>query len=544
MSGKRGRAGSVLMTVLAAFGLVAGGLVPPATADPGGSETTVTVASAQWWQGQRVPLEATVTHDGVPLENAPLAVFVDGRFQAPTVRPPTGTGTLYFVSGLVPPGRHVVEVRHMDYDAPDYGEPGSCSCFSSASVEVEVLDPGTMLTPASWFYGDRTTLHVALPGPSDAWSGTIETFGGLESAPIVDGAADLPLGGRAVQPGSMIWLYQRSDTGRLLSTWALPVDVRTRTTTLEATLPGTVRQGAVVTVPVRVSSPDGGKPQGTVAVEYTRSGTAVQVARATLTDGRAAVKVAVDRIPTGTRTLTVRYTQSDGQAPFSFAGSVHTRSVTVLPRRATQVTTSTGDSWTYAKSRKVTVRVAAAGADPDGRVELWAGRTKVASARVVDGRGTLAVGATRVEPGRRSLTATFVPAVATDAPSKRSWTQQVRKAPATVRLTMDRTRFRAGRPLGGAVHATVRVSVPGLAETGALCLQTRQPGRPWSECWIPGSGPLRSSHHGVKRTKVPSAALVRFHGPERGKMYVRVTYTSRDPDLVAGASRTVTTVWR
>ncbi|MFD6179309.1 MULTISPECIES: hypothetical protein [unclassified Isoptericola] len=543
MSGMRGRAGSVLMTVLAAFGLVVAGLVPPATAAPGDSTTTVTVGGTQWWRGQRVPLDVTVTQDGLPVDGAPVAVFVDGKFQFPMSRLVRGSGEMIFASGAVTPGRHVVEVRHMDYAAPDYGEPGSCSCFSSASVELEVLDPGTMLTPSSWYYGDRTTLHVTLPGPADAWTGTLGEIGSPQSAPIVDGAADVPLGGKEVQPGSMLWLEQKSDTGAVLSRWALPVEVRTRTTALEATLPATVRQGAVVTVPVRVTSPDGATPRGTVGVEYTRSGTPVTVARATLTDGRAAVRLAADRIPTGTRTLTVRYTQSDDLAPFGFAGAVRSGSVTVLPRRATQVTTSTADAWTYARSRKVSVRVTAAGADPDGRVEvLWRG-DKVGSARVVDGRATVWVGGKQVEPGaRRYLTARFVPAAATDAPSRRSWTQRVRKAPATVRLTMDRTRFRAGRPLGD-VRATVRVSVPGLREAGRLCLQTRQPGDRWSECWIPGSGPLRYSHEGVKRITVPSTALIRFHGSERGKMYVRVTYTHHNPNRVAEGSKRVTTVW-
>ncbi|WP_344248993.1 hypothetical protein [Isoptericola hypogeus] len=489
--------------------------------DDGETTTVVSIPDGRWWPGEVVDVDVAVTDaEGSPVEEAVVAVYVDGD---PTLWSflPDGRRTVRLPTDMFAPGDHSVEVRHVAgaTEVP-------CGCLSLASFTLRLDDPGRpLLSPGSWYYGDPTTLQIDLAGTDDPRDGRIELPARGLSAPLADGVATLALDGHELDPLSSLWFEHRTDAGELVSTWRLRPDVRSKPTAITATVPTTMQQGAVVKIPVSVTSPQG-VPPGSAMVGYVENPhgepNLVTIATATLVDGKAVVRVPVASIPVSVRSLEVKY--GGGHPEFAYARSTH--AVTILPRRTTRVSVSTPERWTFATPRRVKVTVSTASGAPRGRVDLIrTGHGKLGSATLVGGKASFLVGGKDAPPGRQAFAARFVPAVATDAGSVRSWKQSVRKARPVVRLTMGRQSFPVGAKLRDGRPATITVRTAGMPERGWLYLQTRDPRaknsswrRQWGSSWR-----LTARDDGVQRIVVPPKTLRTADG-RGGRVYLRAAY--------------------
>jgi len=521
--------GAMLALALVSTGLV----VPSAVADVGAEDSTVVApADERWWTGQDIILDVTVTRDGAPGTGS-VAWLEDGRgsffWRAPLT---DGRATIVIPSRYLSPGRHVVEVRHLEAPATVDPETGQPRYTSSDSVEFEVAAPTTpVLNATSWFYGDGHELRFDLTGtdePQDGTVGVVLGDGGAErSATLVGGVATFVLDGTELDGATYLRFTHRSASGALVSGWTLPVTVQSKPVTLTATVPSAVRYGSDVVVPVKVAS-SRGTPAGRVSVE----GAKVDVlASADLKSGGATLRFPASRLPFGTQNLVVRFTG----AP-EFQLKERTYQVAVRPR-ATSVTVSTPKTWTYGKARRVAVKVSSPGVTPTGRVELWWEGRKVRSATLSRGKASLDVPATRVDAGRQRMVVKYV-GPSTFATTQRAWTQKVAQARPKVTFRMDRTSFPNDWSPDRSVGATVTVETAGLPERGTLCLWSRDPhvDRRWSECWTHWSWKVND---GKRRIRVPGH-VVEIANVASGKTYLKLLYMPKDRNVGQVFSNTIT----
>ncbi|MDO8143854.1 hypothetical protein [Isoptericola sp. 178] len=508
-------AGAVTM----GLALTSGAAVVPAAVAVDGV-TTIELDTDHAWFGQIADVPVTVTEGGAPAEGH-VQLFVDGSRQVPLIELSGGRATLPLFTDLHTVGVHELEVRHLDPDATS-----ECRCASSATTSVEILEPSApLLTPASWIHGAPTTLRFDVTGTDLPTLGSVELqLHDSVAAQLVDGVADLEIAGDEVT-GSMIVLVQRRADGEVLTRWRLPVDVLPAPVTVEAEIPGTWRRGEIVRIPVEVTSAYG-TPTGAVSVALMDDGAGVPLTRESLVDGRAELAVDVADLPGGEQQIEVSVATGDG-----FESTRKQYTVDVLPA-ATRTVVSTASRWTYGTGRTVTVDVTSPAGTPEGRVVLYQAGTRIAGADLVQGHASADVRGKKVEPGRRTIVAKFVPATPDHAASRTSWTQRVRKAQPTVRLRMKRTAYLAYADLTGGKPGRIVVRTTGVPEVGKLVLQTRDPAAKNDGWRSRKSWWLSRSEDGVQRIKVPGRYLDKVGG-RTGRVYLRIRYIPADSEHVA-----------
>lgn len=524
-----GAIGAMLTLALVSTGLA----VPTAVADVEQDSTVIAPAAERWWAGQDVTIDVDVTRDGAP-GTGYVAWLEDGhaayRWRAPLT---DGRATIVIPSMYLQPGRHTVEVRHLETPAAVDPETGQLRYTSSDSVEFEVATPATpVLGAASWYYGDEHDLRFDLTGtdePRDGTVGVVFEEGGPErSATLVDGVATFALDGTEVSGGTNLKLTHTSPTGAHVSSWTVGVYARRKPVTVSATVPSAVRVTSQVVIPVRVTSSQG-TPEGRVYVERDMDDI---LTSATLSDGRATLRFPASRLPLGNNPLVVRF----NGAP-EYEQKSRSYQVDVRPR-ATSVAVSTGRTWTYGKGRRIAVTVSSPGATPTGRVELWSYGKKLRTGTLAKGKASLYVPATRVEPhggDRQSMVVKYV-GPSTFERSQRSWSQKVAEARPKVTFRMDRRSFPADWSDRRSVRATVTVTTAGLPERGRLCLWTRDPQSRhsrWAGCWTNWSWKVDD---GRRTIRVPGVLLA----GSPGKSFIKVEYIPKDPNVRQVFSNTVT----
>ncbi|MEG3614592.1 hypothetical protein [Isoptericola haloaureus] len=482
--------------------------------------TTIELDSDRAWRGQVVGVPVTVTEGGAPAEGY-VQLFVDGAPPLPSVALSEGRAMLALFTGGQPVGPHELEVRHVDWNATT-----ECRCTSSATTSLQILEPTVpVLTPGSWLYGDPVTLRYDVTGTDLATDGTVTLWGDDSSeAPLVDGVAELELAGDETD-GWSITLKQRDAENNTVSTWRLPVDVKSKPVTADVEIPETWRRGETVRIAVDVAS-DHGTPTGEASVTYLDGAEGVRLARETLVDGRGELVVDVTDLPVGEQRIEIR---THGGREYENTRAEHV--VEVLPP-ATRVRVSTDRRWTYAQRRSVDVDVTSSVGTPEGRVVLHQAGRRIGAADLMQGRASVRVWGKKVDPGRRTIVARFVPDSAEHAPSRTSWTQRVRKAQPTVSLRMRRTTYWADVPLTGKKSGRIVVRTPRMPEVGKVVLQTRDPHANNDSWRTRKSWWLSRSEDGVQRIKVPARYLDKV-GDRSGRVFLRVRYVPADSAHVA-----------
>lgn len=518
----------MLTLALVSTGLV----VPSAVADVGEDSTVVAPTDERWWTGQDIALDVTVTRGGAP-GTGYVAWLQDGRGSYFWRTPLTdGRATVVIPSNSLSPGRHVVEVRHVDASAVADPTTRQWPALSSDTFEIELADPARpVLDPPSWYSGDEHRLRFDLTGTDEPREGTVSVAladGVDRSAPLVDGVAAFTLDGTEVPTGARSLRFTHtSPSGAHVSTWSLRVEARSKPVTVTATVPSSVRYGSDVVVPVKATSSHG-TPTGRVSL--TRSSDSKTLASGVVKDGKVTLRFPASRLAFGDTYLAVTF---DGSPEYE--RRVDRWHTLVVRPRATSVTVSTAKTWTYGKARRVSVKVTSPGVTPTGRVELWWDGRKVRSATLSRGKASLYVPATRVDSGRQRMVVKYV-GPSTFAKSQRAWTQKVAQARPKVTFRMDRTSFPMDWSDRRSVRATVAVKTAGLPERGKLCLWSREPhsiDTTWIGCWDNWSWKVDD---GWRTIRVPGVMLQSM----RGKSYLKLQYIPKDPDVRSVFSNTIT----
>ncbi|WP_278235432.1 hypothetical protein [Isoptericola sp. AK164] len=496
-----------------------GALVGVPAAVAADSTTTIELEADRAWRGQVLEVPVRVTQDGAPATGT-VWLYVDGTLVTWYRALSDGGAVLTLFTDRLSGGTHEIEVRHMDGESS-----ADCRCSSSATASLEVVEPTTpLLTPDGWYAGESVSPRFDLTGTDLPADGTVELMGSAVVAPLVDGVAELALTGDEVR-SPQVRLTHRSPEGDVLSRWLLPVDLAARPVTADVEIPETWRRGETVRIAVDVTS-DHGTPTGEASVTYLDGAEGVPLARETLVDGRGELVVDVTDLPVGEQRIEVR---TRGGREYENTRAEHV--VEVLPP-ATRVRVSTARRWTYAQRRSVDVDVTSSVGTPEGRVVLHQAGRRIGAADLVHGRASVRVGGKKVDPGRRTIVARFVPDSGEHAPSRTSWTQRVRKAQPTVRLRMRRTTYWADVDLTGKRSGRIVVRTPGMPEVGRLVLQTRDR-HATNDGWrTRKSWWLSRSEDGVQRIKVPARYLDKAGG-RSGRVHLRVRYVPADREHVA-----------
>ncbi|MFE6971255.1 hypothetical protein [Isoptericola sp. NPDC057653] len=523
MRGARGRVAAVVTAWLVALGVVLTGAVAPvATAAEGESSTTVTLTRERWWQGEEIVLDIVVREGDEPASGG-VRVLLDDRTLGGT-QLTEGVARFTLPRSENAPGDHVLEVRHY--------RSGSTTPSSSATAALQILAPGRPVIPGTRVYGDPADVTVDLTGTDLPRSGRVELANeagtALGAAALADGIATVAVPGTGMTPGRSYRMTLREAAGgTVLSTLFVGANVLKRPAALTVQTASTWRVGQPAKVTVRASS-DLGPVSGTIEVRnHVRSSGAARRS-AELVDGTAAVWFDPDDVLGTSKPDPKVFVEL--RSPF-YAAPVTPKTVTVKQRYQTWVDIDTRSArWTYGLSHRVSLRVTAENkAKLDGKVTLSAGGRSLGSAMVVDGMASVLVSGTALEPGRRELQASFVPAAGTYDGSRWWVTQSIVKAKPSVRLSMDHTWYRVKAKLGSSEAGRVRVSTAGLPERGRLVLETRSPRAAasgwrtrWSADWA-----LTAGDKGVQRVNVPATYLRTADG-KPGKVYLRFRYVPSD----------------
>jgi hypothetical protein len=541
MRGARSRVAAVVTTWLVALGLVVTGAVAPAVAAEGESTTTIALPRERWWQGEEIAVDLAVRQDGMPAGGS-VRVYLLGGMYLGGSQLVNGVARFTLPRSTGAPGEYVLEARH--YPA------GTTTVASSATAGLEILAPGRPVIPDERVYGDPAAVTVDLTGTDLPRSGHIELAGeggtAVGAAALTDGVAEVAVSGTSVVPGRSYRLTQRdAPGGAVVSTWLVGANVQKRPATLTVRTTSTWRVGQRATVTVHASS-DLGAVSGAIEVRnHVRSDWSASASRsAELVDGTATVSYDPDDV--------LNQSKPDPKVFVELASPLYSapitpKIVTVKPRYQTWVDIDTRSTrWTYGLSHRVFFRVTAENrATLDGKVTFSAGSRTLGSAKVVDGKASVLVSGTALQPGRRELQASFVPAVGTHDGTRGWVTQSIVKARPAVRLSMDRTRYRAKADLGSYEAGTVRVATAGMPERGRLVLETRSPRASisgwrtrWATDWT-----LSSSDKGVQRVRVPAKYLRTADG-RPGKVYLRFRYLPSDSAHVSTALSPAVTITR
>lgn len=534
--------GAKVAGFLVAFGLMVTGISVPASAGAATGEPTppeegitVTPSRDRWWYGQAVSFDVEVVRDGQPASGYVRLVRDASGGMISRVRLTDGRATLR-PETLGPSGAWTLSFIHESIDP----ETSQWTIHFSTSLDVLVEQPATpVLSPTSWYAGASQPLRFDLTGTDEPQVGTIEfdyPFGVTHQAELVDGVATFPHDATRQFPAGwrvITFRHREAPTGDLVAEWALSATVYRKPVELAVTMPSTWQYGKTVSIPVSVVSRLGGVPEGVVNV----SSSGRRLASANLIDGRATVTVPATRLPIGRQTVGVSFVPSTDE----FARASHKATVTVT-RRPTTVSVRTGDVWTYAKPRRVSVTVTAAGATPTGGVELyWGGTsTRIGTGTLVDGKVSIVVKGKKVYAGRPRIVAKYL-GTPTLAPSRHAWSQRIRKAQPTVRLSLSETRIRVSRSTQH-LYATVTVSTPNMPEVGHLCLRLREPSA--EDRWLPCLYPmtvLGPGDDGKKRIRL-SGDMIRADNNWTGPVYVKFVYHPRSPNVRTMASNAVRVV--
>ncbi len=539
------RWGAKVAAFFVALGLVLAGIIAPASAETAGGEVTesedgitVTPSRDRWWYGQQVSFEVEVVREGQPASGFVRLVREASGGTVSRVRLTDGRATID--RAPFGPGTWTLNFIHESIDP----ETSQWIVHFSTSLEVLVERPATpVLSPTSWYVGESHPLRFDLTGTDEPQTGvvTFETPAGDSlQAELVDGVATFPQDATGLFTSGWRYVaFQHRDaaTGELVAQWRLAVNVYRKPVELTVSMPSTWQCGGTVTIPVSVSSPAGGVPEGMVKV---RSETWNRLlASGGLVDGKATFTVPATSVPLGQRKIVVSFAPSTSE----FDGASRTATVTVQ-KRPTTVAVRTADFWTYAQPRRVTVTVTSAGAMPTGTVELFWAQTgkRIGTGTLVDGKVSMVVRGKKVDAGRWRIVAKYL-GTPTFAPSQRAWSQRVRMARPTVRLSLDRTRIAYNDRYDKYVYGTVTVSTPNLPEVGTLCFKQRDPSDDddrWSWCYALGqaSTRMRLADDGKKRVRIPGFILGRDDN-RTGPIYLRYVFSHRNYNVRTVSSNVV-----
>lgn len=175
------------------------------------------------------------------------------------------------------------------------------------------------------------------------------------------------------------------------------VTVRTATTVTATAATAKPAYGTTESIAVTVGHSDAAVPTGTVSAYYG----SVKVGSATVNSaGKATVKVATTKLgAVGAKTLSIRYGGDSSHATSS-------RNVSFTVVKATPALTVTAPTRvSHTKHAVITVKVAATGVTPTGKIKIYNGSTLVGSGTLANGKVTVTIA--KLAKGKRTLSVRY-----------------------------------------------------------------------------------------------------------------------------------------
>jgi hypothetical protein len=342
--------------------------------------------------------------------------------------------------------------------AAETASPPSTTNAAPSATEDETATPVETTTSLTFDeptirVGESVAGRIQVSGDNPTGYVTIREGGEvLAQRDLVDGAADIVVGGLALGSHDLVASYTGDDANAASDSQSVAVSVEKWEPVVTLTMPGSVETGAQVSVTVSVRADT---RNGTGEIVLERNG--VQIASGVLGAGQVSLSFAAGDVDTAGSVITATFAGDESMT----AAKAQSR-LKVVPRASTtSVTITPGTSVRAGTGLKATVTVKAAnGPAASGTVSLSGAVTRTASlsgGKAVIDLGTLPVGSHTV---RASYSG--------DATTTGSWTQV---GIAVSRLNATMTVSTTAVTYGTSVRIPVTVSGPPLAAGGTVAAQ-------------------------------------------------------------------------